>query len=109
MYVSRCMLVMEYVDKVNLYSKQRDGELQSQTTGTLKMTEDEEGENVHSSAAFPPVYSLRVCFQTRLCACAYVCVCYMKTAQWHVCEVTDSFIMACAHRETAPCRRRGQT
>lgn len=93
------MLVMEYVDKVNLYSKQRDGELQSQTTGTLKMTEDEEGENVHSSAAFPPVYSLRVCFQTRLCACAYVCVCYMKTAQWHVCEVTDSFIMACAHRE----------
>lgn len=30
----------------------------------------------------------------------------MNTAQWLVCEVTDSFIMACAYRETAPSRER---
>lgn len=74
------MLVMEYVDKVNLYSKQRDGELQSQTTGTLKMTEDEEGENVHSSAAFPPVYSLRVFSDTPLCLCVCLCLLYENSS-----------------------------
>lgn len=34
------------------------------------------------------------------------CVCCVNTAQWLVCEVGDSFIMACAHRETAPSRGR---
>lgn len=35
-----------------------------------------------------------------------LCVCCVNTAQWLVCEVGDSFIMACAHRETAPSRGR---
>lgn len=35
-----------------------------------------------------------------------VCVCCMNTAQRLVCEVTDSFITACSHRETAASTRR---
>lgn len=35
-----------------------------------------------------------------------VCVCCMNTAQRLVCEVTDSFITVCAHRETAASTRR---
>lgn len=50
----------------------------------------------------------------RICSCAFVltavrvypCARQMSTAQWLVCEVTDSFIMARAYRETAPCRGR---
>lgn len=35
-----------------------------------------------------------------------VCVCCMNTAQRLVCEVTDSFITAGAHRETAASTKR---
>lgn len=35
-----------------------------------------------------------------------VCVCCMNAAQWLACEVADSFITACAHRETAAFTRR---
>lgn len=35
-----------------------------------------------------------------------VCVCCMNAAQRLACEVADSFITACAHRETAASTRR---
>lgn len=54
-----------------------------------------------------------VCVCVHSCQCVFrhadmcaLCVCCVNTAQWLVCEVCDSFIMACAHRETAPSRGR---
>lgn len=44
----------------------------------------------------------RMCVFTRVC----VCVLYEHSSVAGVCEVTDSFIMAGAHRETAPSRGR---
>lgn len=73
-------------------------------------------ENVHSSTAIPTglgytcvcacVHSCQCVFRYCVYVCICVCVCHVNTAQWLVREVTDSFIMACAHRETAPSRGR---
>lgn len=107
-----CMPVTGYVDKVNLNN--RDGELQPQTSGTQKLTVDEE----KRKCSFIQRVPTRICVHvfvftavsvfsyTPLCVRAWVCVCHANTPQWLVCEVTDSFIMACAHRETAPARGR---
>lgn len=78
------------------------------------MTEDEDKRKCSFIRSFPTRVSvcfcsqLLVCFQR--CHSVYVhflvCVCHMNAAQWLLCEVSDSFIMACAHRETAPSRGR---
>lgn len=87
----------------------RDGE--HKPVGLRKWQRMRERERVHSSTAFPPlcvcVHSCQCFSHTQLrvsTVCVWVCVCHMNTAQWLVCEVTDSFIMASAHRETAPSR-----
>lgn len=61
---------------------------------------------IHPQLSHQPVFTC-----VRNCQCVFrhdttVWVCCMGTAQWLLCEVTDSFIMACAHRETAPSRGR---
>lgn len=112
MCVSCCMPVMRYVDKVNLSKQQR-----RRVPNTNQWdSENDRGwgkEKVFIHPQLPHnrvcLYSqLSVCFQTYHCVYVrvWVCVCYMNTALWLVCEVTDSFIMAFAHRETAPSRGR---
>lgn len=69
-----------------------------------------ERENVHSTTASPQAYISSACVCVHTCQCFFfffsprrdtVCVCCMNTAQRLVCEVTDSFITACTHGETA--------
>lgn len=105
------MPVMGYVDKVNLNSKQRWRAPTRNQWDSERRQWTRKRENVHSSTAYPLVY-VCVCVHSCQCVfrhatvCMYGCVCCMNTAQWLVCEVTDSFITACAHRKTAPSRGR---
>lgn len=84
------------------------------------MTVDEEKRKCSFNRSLPTgVYQRRVCLRSHLsvffffffffsCRRDTVCVCCMNTAQRLVCEVTDSFITAGAHRETAASTQRGE-
>lgn len=84
----------------------RDGELQPQTTGTEELTGDEEKRKCSFIHSFPNSVYVFVLTAVSVFSRVWVCVCRMNTAQWLRCEVTDSFIMASAQRETAPSRGR---
>lgn len=88
-----CEPVMGRVDKVNLNSKHNH-----KPVGPRKLTVNEENEKmfIHPQL-FPPAH---------VCVYSCVCVLYEHSSVAGVCEVTDSFIMAGAHRETAPSRGR---
>lgn len=78
------------------------------------MTVDEERRKCSFNRSLPTgVYQRRVCLRSHLSVFFFfsyrrdtVCVCCMNTAQRLVCEVTDSFITAGAHRETAASTQR---
>lgn len=79
--------------------------------GDSKMTVDEKKMFIHPQHSHQRIspkcmylrshLSVGFFFPDTVCVC-----CHMNTAQAAVCEVTDSFIMACTHSETAPSRER---
>lgn len=78
------------------------------------MTVDEEKRKCSFIHSLPTgIYQLRVCLRSHLSVGFFspprrdtVCVCCMNAARRLACEVADSFITACAHRETAAFTRR---